>query len=684
MKNFLKKYIDFILFIVLLILISIVSAKAYKRFDLTSSGAYSISNATKTTLKTLNEPLSVNLFFSDNLPSPYNETYQYVKDIMAEYGRVANKNFSYNFYNMKKPESEKIARDYGLNQIQIREAKTNELGFKNVWMGAAIVYGSKIELENAISDQQGFEYNLTTKISKLISTTDTLSSLGQNQKISLDLYVTEELQDKKFRISGMNNLGKIVTDSYNNVNRKNLDRIDFNVIHPEDSQVEELGEKYGLQVLSWDGGKGVLGLVLSFADKFKVIPLSIQSSIFGNAVVGFENLENNLNDAIENLFSKTTEIGFITGHGEMDTTDSQSGEQLNFVSNLSDMYSLKTITLNTEEIPGNLKTILIAGAKNEFTEEELYKIDQFLMKGGSLMIFQDPFDATQANPYTMPSMEPLKSNLNTILEKYGVKIEQNYVFDEKCFERATNQYGNVKFYYAPTVTKENLLMKNPISKNLDFLIFVQPSSIDVTEAKNNKNLSVQVLAKTSARSWTQDKDINIANPLAISVPSDSAVEKSSKNIAVLIEGKFNSAFEKNPSQKEEKTQMKTSSHLAKSTQDGKIFIVSTTQVLTDSLFDKSCSEPIAMFTRNSFDYMNGNIDLCTMRTKDFSYSALKTNLSESEKALQIFLKYFCQFGLPILVVIAGFVVLVLRKSYRNKVHKEFNPEDSRDSFNEKK
>lgn len=685
MKNFIKKYIDFILFIILLILISVVSLNAYKRIDLTSSKAYSISNATKTTLKTLNEPLSVNLFFSEKLPSPYNETVQYVKDIMAEFDRAANRNFSYKFYNMNKPENEKIAADYGLSQVQIREAKANEVGVKQVWMGLAIVYGSKIEVINGVATQDKFEYNFTTKVSKMISTSNTLSELGENQKISLKLYVSDVLKEKRFNINGINNLEKIVKDAYNSVNEKNLGKIDFEVIVPQDSECKTLSEKYGIPLISWENkdgteGSGILGLVLEFGEKFKVLPVNVQSTFFGNVVTGLETVQTNLNESIENLFSKTTEIGFITGHGEIDTVNAESGTELNFVSNISDMYSLKTISLNTEEIPANLKTIMIAGAKSEFTDEELYKIDQFLMKGGNLMIFQDAFEAKQTNPYQMPTMEPLKSNLNKILEKYGAKIEQNYVFDEQCFERLHNQYGSVKFYYAPTVTKNNLVSNHPISKNLDFLIFVQPSAIDVSTAENNKNLSVKTLAKSSKKSWTQSENINIANPMMIQVPTDESV-KSSKNLAVLVEGKFDSAFEKNPSEKNEKTQMKSSTHLSKSTQNGKIFIVGTTEVVGDGVFDKDCAEPIAMFIRNSVDYMNGNADLCTMRTKDFTYSALKTNLTNAEKSLQTFFKYFMQFGLSVLVVAAGFVVYFVRKSHRNKIHKEFNPDDSRDSVN---
>ena len=65
---------------------------------------------------------------------------------------------------MNKPENQKIAQGYGLRQVQIQQVKNSEVGFKQVWMGLAIVYGDAIELIDGITSDSGFEYNLTTKI----------------------------------------------------------------------------------------------------------------------------------------------------------------------------------------------------------------------------------------------------------------------------------------------------------------------------------------------------------------------------------------------------------------------------------------------------------------------------------------------------------------------------------------
>ena len=76
---------DFALFIILIILANIVGYNAFARFDLTGPKSYSLSKASKTIVKNLEEPLSVRVFFDDNLPSPYNSVAQYVKDILTEY-----------------------------------------------------------------------------------------------------------------------------------------------------------------------------------------------------------------------------------------------------------------------------------------------------------------------------------------------------------------------------------------------------------------------------------------------------------------------------------------------------------------------------------------------------------------------------------------------------------------------
>src|SRR5574344_395937 len=149
MKKFIKwlkaPASDFALFVILLILVNLVAARAFLRLDLTAPKSYSLSTASRQLVKTINEPLSVQVFFTPNLPAPYNSVEQYVNDILVEYKNAANKNFDYHFYNMDEKESQSLASGYGLRQIQIQEVANNEVGFKQAWMGVAVVYADAIQ-----------------------------------------------------------------------------------------------------------------------------------------------------------------------------------------------------------------------------------------------------------------------------------------------------------------------------------------------------------------------------------------------------------------------------------------------------------------------------------------------------------------------------------------------------------
>lgn len=76
--------------------------------------------------------------------------------------------------------------------------------------------------------------------------------------------------------------------------------------------------------------------------------------------------------------------------------------------------------------------------------------------------------------------------------------------------------------------------------------------------------------------------------------------------------------------------------------------------------------------------MNGNVDLCTMRTKGLTLNTL----SGTGTALALIVRYFNQFGLAVLVAIAGLIMWRLRMIRRKKIHIRYNPNDSRDSETE--
>ena len=676
---------DFILFIIFLVLLNIAGHRAFVRFDLTAPKSYSLSKASKTLVKNIDEPLSVRVFFSENLPSTYSNVYQYVKDILVEYKGAANKNFTVSYMDMTKPENEELARNLGINQVQIQELKNNEVGLKQVYMGLAIAYGDSLEIMNPIQTSDGFEFNLTTKMSKMISMADTLSGLGKNEKITLTLYLSDEL--KKLGISGVDEADEIIRNAYNVINRQNLDRIDYKVVSPEAIEADALSMKYGIQTISYsDRGvqkKAALGLVLEHGDKFYALPLEVQRSFFGYAVGGLDDVENTLNEGLHSLLSNTKAVGYITGHGEVDHTSADFAA--NFEKMISGMYELKDIDLNSADIPAGMNSIIINGPQQDFTEEELYKIDQFLLRGGNVMLFIDGVvDDGKNQSYGLGNYVANDNNIDRLLAKWGIEHRKNMVMDKNCITDMNPQYGELKYYWVPTLHKKQLAKKNVITNNLGYVYLLQSSSLHPDEAKENKNLKVTELAKSSDEAWTMDSGITL-HPLYLDPPADSS-KFGQYDLALLLEGKFDSAFDQAPEgAKEAESEDKqtngssdentllTSNHIKSSVMPGKLFVAGSSTITTRQVIDENGSSPVAMFLMNVVDYMNGNEELCTMRTKSLSVN----NLTIKNQGAANFWKIFNQYGLAVLVALAGFIVWRLRSARRRAINKKYNPDDTR-------
>lgn len=674
---------DFVLLIILLVLINLVGANSFFRLDLTSPKSYSLSQSSKEVVKNLEEPLSVKVFFSNNLPSPYNTVEQYLEDILVEYKGSANKNFSYEFFDMDKPENEELASSYRIRQKQIQEVKDNEVGFKNVYMGVVLVYADSIEVLDDIISPDGLEYRLTTTMSKMINTTSALAGLKDN--VNVTLYSSSDLS--AFGIKNFNQLENIVSNAVAQVNKKNMNKVSFKVVNPNQDEVSELCAKYGVDEISWTddkatdeskkNGKGMIAAVMEYNDNFKLLPVKLSRSFFGSyGIAGLDNLETVITENLQTLVSRSDKIGYLTGFGTKSLNDAQNGSQrLQMLAN--DKYQFVELDLEKDEIPSTISNIVIVAPTEKISEKVFYKLDQFLMQGGNLTVFADMYqEIPTQNQYQLPEYKLLETGLPEFLAKYGIELGKDYVMDMNCYKNFQQGYGEIPMYYVPITERGTINQKNPITKNLSYILMFQNSSINLNLSDDVKGT---VLVKSSDQSWLM-KDNIIMHPLYITPVAEN--ERSSYNLAVLAEGKFASQFDKNILEQNKNDVAKdslaggTDNHLAKAVQNGKIFVAGSSVIVSPMLIDDSGREPISIFVRNVLDYMNGNEDLCTMRTKGLALNTLKKSSTASIKVAKI----INQYGVPLLVIIIGFIVWRMRVEHRKKIRIQYASTDERETM----
>ncbi len=237
-------------------------------------------------------------------------------------------------------------------------------------------------------------------------------------------------------------------------------------------------------------------------------------------------------------------VAYLVGNGEpTDLTVSDLAETLRNDYNLG-IFDLKSGYPNASDID----LLLIVKPTAPFSDEDQLKIDQYILNGGKVIWFVDKLHAeldslmrTQAG-YTAYDRG---LNIDPLLFKYGVRINGDLVQDLNCAKLpivvGKNPDGSptmqrIPWPYYPFLTTPS---DNPITKNMDRVLPIFPSSIDTVKAPGIKK-TILLATDTSSRS--------IASPAMVSLNSVQSeadlytFTKSHIPVAVLLEGKFSSLF----------------------------------------------------------------------------------------------------------------------------------------------
>lgn len=160
-------YIGTILAVV--ILINLISRNWFVRIDLTDNQTYSLSTSSKSILSQIDDLLTAKIYFTENLPGQYGNNLRYLQDILEEYAAYSNGNLRFEFY---RPSEDKElgqeAQKYGIQPVQLQVIENDKLEVKRVYMGMVLLYGDRREILPVIQTTTGLEYEITTKIKKLV------------------------------------------------------------------------------------------------------------------------------------------------------------------------------------------------------------------------------------------------------------------------------------------------------------------------------------------------------------------------------------------------------------------------------------------------------------------------------------------------------------------------------------
>jgi gliding-associated putative ABC transporter substrate-binding component GldG len=152
----------------LVVVVNYIGTRGFKRVDMTEGKEYSISQSTKISLKSLNDIITIKVFFSKNLPHHMNRTVTSVKDILAEYQAYAGKNLTIVWQDpAENAEAKQAAQSLGIPEVQLQTFEKDKAQVLNAYLGMAILYEDKKEAIPVVQNLQNLEYDLTMAIMKV-------------------------------------------------------------------------------------------------------------------------------------------------------------------------------------------------------------------------------------------------------------------------------------------------------------------------------------------------------------------------------------------------------------------------------------------------------------------------------------------------------------------------------------
>jgi ABC-type uncharacterized transport system involved in gliding motility auxiliary subunit len=711
-------YFKFGLYLLVVVLINLAGITLFARLDLTRGKSYSLSDVSRKVVSSLSEPLTVNVFFSRNLPAPYNTVEQYLRDLLEEYGIHADRFFNYRFYDVSAEEgdipadargNQKLASTYGIHPIQVQAIEKDEVKFQRAYMGLVLIHGDLIEQIPTITTTDGLEYRITTAIQKMNDKIGALLRLSG--KIRVKLFLSPSLQSiaPLMGLKQLPGLPAEIERTVRTLNAKTYGKLEYEFSEPPgDQRFDEVSRAYNLLALSWpasnDGkipaGRGAIGLVVEYGERRINLPLIdvIRIPIIGTQykLVSMEDLDHLITGSVESLIAIHSRLGFLADHGAAALAgggapgappdDPQAFGNLREL--LARSYVLTPVQVSAGAVPEGIACLLIVKPREKFSDYDLFQIDQFLMQGKSLAVFMDAFDEAQ-----MPGQAvytPIETGLEQLLEYYGIRIRRSFVLDENCYRQelpAQLGGGDRPIYYAPLIKNQFINPEPGFMKNIRSLVAVKASPLELlAEQVKAHNLKAVRLLASSERSWEMKAPINL-NPLALRPPGRTE-DMGSRPLAYLLEGSFPSYFagkplpvkEESPKKEGEPenpppveppaidtSKIELQGQLIAQGKPGKLFVLASSEMLRNVVVDESGRGANTVFALNVIDYLNGREGVATMRAKEQRFNPL----GDTDAGSKTFIKTFTIAGLPLLVALFGVGVWFRRSARKKRIREMF-------------
>ncbi|MEN6478765.1 MAG: Gldg family protein [Anaerolineales bacterium] len=628
------------------------------RWDLTEQHVFTLSDATQNLLSQLQEPLEITAYLSSETHPLLEPLAPEIEDLLHEYAVAGGSRVHVSVIDpADDPEAEAEANNtYGIRPNAFQVAGRNQTSIINAYLDVLVRYGDQSEvlgfgdLVKVTANRDGtvevalnnLEYQLTSAIKRAVygfqSVEAALAAMTEPAKLTL--YLTSStlpawLADAPAAIQA-------VVDDYTAASPN----LSYAVVDLDDQATtvtpQELYEQYGLQpvrasLTSTD--TYYFYLVLTVGDQSQVI------------YPGGTYAESDVRKAVDAAIKRSAP-GFLKVVGVWTPPAPQGSQAANYNlatyeearQALADEYQVSTVDLSTGAVPAEIDVLVLIAPQN-LSERERFAIDQYLMRGGSVVAVAGNYGLT-IDPYSGSlALQEIQGGLRDLLLKYGIDVQKALVLDpqNEPFPVIVNRQVSgftvqelqaMDYPFFIDVRQDGLAADSPITAGLSAVTLNWASPV-VVDAAANANRQVETLVRSSSQSWLQT-DTNI-NPDFSTYPDYGfavVAPQQSYPLGVAVTGTFTSAYAESGVPASDDGTTPDTALLTESPATAHLIVLGSAEFLNDTVFAISSQLAVdrhmnsIQLIQNAVAWCVEEPDMLAIRTKGNATMRVLASLSE--------------------------------------------------------
>ncbi len=537
------------------------------RVDMTEGQIYTVSDATRGYLSQLREPLKIQGFFSAKTHPLLAPLVPQLRDLLEEFAVAGGADVRVEILDpIDDPALEdEINTKYGIRPVPFQVADRYQSSLMNSYFDVLITYGDQYEVlgfrdlievkvvgESELDVQlRNPEFDLTRAIKQVLfgfqggdsifaNIADPVRFVGY---FSADDRLPEPLVDYRGVLAQA--LEELVAESDG--------RFSFEFLDPEAGDgtlALDIGANYGFQPMAlslFDPETFYFYLTLTDGETVVQIPLPEGLSAEATTRGIEEGLKRFASGLLKSVALVAPETPPYMGMGPP-----PAGNQFQQLTEfLQADFDVELTQLEDGVVPDSAEVLFVVDP-DSFEEKQVFAIDQFLMRGGTVVLATSPFNAS-LQQQSLVAM-PRSSGLTDWLRHHGITLDESFVMDPQnaAFPApVTRQVGGFSFqelvmldypYFSDLRPPEGINEEAGFFAGIPQLTMSwgSPVRAEVPEAGGR---TVTRLLESSPGSWlSADLDVMPRITEAGLSAFTPAGELAAQPLAVMVEGRFESAF----------------------------------------------------------------------------------------------------------------------------------------------